>query len=417
MAPRPRVSIRRERVDELFDAATAVPLTAVCAPAGFGKTTAVGDWLASRGRRSTWLTLAATDNDAESLFPRLLDLWGDIAAGCGEAFSVVFDDFQVLTRPASHRAVETMVDRLPAGVQAIVVSRTPPPLRLARRRVAGTVLEVGATDLAFTAVEAETLLDGACGLELGPARVDEITASVAGWPAGLALVAGSLSEAPGRELGPGLELAWGRIDQYLREEILWHLDPDLREFLMRASILDRLHPSLCAALLEDGRAAELLLAAGDARLLSPDPRDADGWVRLQRPFRESLRRELRARKIESLPSLHLRASHWYEGTGMLEEAIEHAGLGEDDHRAAALLEAAARSLDRTEGELRGSLPTRAERRVLALLDRGLTFKEAAADLYLSIHTVKSHAQRLYRRLGVNSRQAAVEVARERGLLD
>jgi len=78
---------------------------------------------------------------------------------------------------------------------------------------------------------------------------------------------------------------------------------------------------------------------------------------------------------------------------------------------------AARPPERGDGDLRGSLPTRAERRVLALLDRGLTFNEAAADLYVSIHTVKSHAQRLYRRLGVNSRQAAVEVARERGLLD
>jgi LuxR family maltose regulon positive regulatory protein len=411
------VSIQRERVDELFDAAAAVPLTAVCAPAGFGKTSAVGDWLASRGRRSTWLTLMPTDNDVENLFPRLLDLWGDVAAAGGEAFSVVFDDFQLLTRPASHRAVETVVDRLPAGVQAIVLSRTPPPLRLGRRRASGTVREVGAADLAFTATEVETLLDGAFDLGLGPARVDEITTSVGGWPAGLSLVAGSLREAPGRDLGPGLDLGWARIDQYLREEILWHLDPDLREFLSRCSILDRLHPSLCAALLEDGRADELLVAAGDARLLSPDPRDTDGWVRLHRPFRDSLRRELRAHDIESVPSLHLRASHWYEGAGMLEEAIEHASLAEDDHRAAALLEAAARSLDPAEGELRGSLPTRAERRVLALLDRGLTFKEAAADLYVSIHTVKSHAQRLYRRLGVNSRQAAVEVARERGLLD
>jgi len=125
-----------------------MPLTVVCAPAGCGKTTAVGDWLASRGRRSTWLAIEATDNDVENLFSRLLSLWGDVAAAFGEGLSVVLDDFQLLTRPASHRAVEEMVDKLPASVQAIVISRTPPPLRLGRRLATGTVFEVGTDDLA-----------------------------------------------------------------------------------------------------------------------------------------------------------------------------------------------------------------------------------------------------------------------------
>jgi ATP/maltotriose-dependent transcriptional regulator MalT len=340
MPPGPRVSVRRERTDELFDAAAAVPLTVVCAPAGGGKTTAVGDWLASRGRRSTWLTIEAADNDVENLFSRLLSLWGDVAAAFGEGLSVVLDDFQLLTRRASHRAVEAMVDKLPTGVQAIVISRTPPPLRLGRRRAAGTIFEVGSDDLAFTADEAEALLNGTFGLGLDAARLDEVTAAVGGWPAGLSLVARSLRDAPGGEFGSGLELARRRIAEYLREEVPLNLDPDLRDFL---------------------------------------------------------RREPAAREAESAPELHLRASRWSEGTGTLAEAAGDAGPGGD--------------------ALRGSLPTRAERRVLARLDRGLTFNEAAADLYVSIHTVKSHAQRLYRRLGVNSRQAAVEVARERGLLD
>jgi LuxR family maltose regulon positive regulatory protein len=678
---------RRERLDELFDDAE-VPLTVVCAPAGYGKTTAVGEWLTGRERRSTWLTIEPADNDLENLFPRLISLWGDIAAAGGEELAVVVDDYQLLTRPAAHRAVETTLDRLPAGVRMLVISRSPPPLRLGRRRAAGTLFEVGLDDLAFTLAETEALLDEAFGLRLGTARLEEVAAAVAGWPAGLSLLAGSLTEGPGgEEFARALELARGRIGQYLREEVLAGCDPDLYGFLLRAAILDRLHPSLCAAVVEDARAGELLALADEAQLLGTDPREADGWVRLHPPLRDFLRRELAARETAEVPQLHRRASRWFEGAGMAEEAIEHASLAGDGRRAATLvheagyglldgcrfrrtwelieaipadrgeygsfceaLEVAARSLDRgnprlvherlrelkarhaeapgvsplidrilispffgrvtataiegrrllaragsepldrrvaiaakvgivewfdgdpaaaralleghldtmgdrwhglalaglslvaaeegevdlaveraeaalaeprpaagelgldgvfryqalangligagrledadravaraeavsgelpgslydgftlilraelelrrndreragraaaaarsavdahtdtgvlaprlaeveqilAEGpvdELRGSLPTRAEKRVLALLARGLTFNEAAADLYVSIHTVKSHAQRLYRRLGVNSRQAAVEVARRRGLLD
>jgi LuxR family maltose regulon positive regulatory protein len=678
---------RRERLDELFDAA-ALPLTVVCAPAGYGKTTAVSDWLARREQRSTWLAVEASDNDVENLFPRLLTLWGDIAATSGEGLAVVLDDYQLLTRPAAHRAVETMLDMLPAGVRMIVVSRTPPPLGLGRRRADGTVLEVGWDDLAFTTGETEALLDEAFGLRLDAGQLDEVAAVVAGWPAGLSLVGSALTQPPGgEEFGRGLEVARGWIGDYMREEVLPGCDPDLYEFLLRGAFLDRLYPSLCAAVLEDPGAGGLLAAAGDAQLVSPDPRAADGWVRVHPPLRDFLRREAGAREVEAVPTLHLRASHWFEEAGMLEEAIAQASLAGDGRRAAALVhrgghelldrrrqgrtweliesipadrgeygpfceavEVAARSLERgdphlvhdrlrelkarhgeapeigplidralispffgrvtatavegrelferaaaepldrrvaiaaklgvvewfdgdvdaarvlleshldamadrwrslaltglslvavdlgeaglaveraeaaladphpgdgglgldgafgyqalangliaadrhaevdavlaraeavtdklpgsvydgfslilraelelsrhdreraaraaaaarsavdrhvdvgvlaprlaeverilaeeAEDELRGSLPTPAERRVLARLDRGLTFTEAAADLYVSIHTVKSHAQRLYRRLGVNSRQAAVEVARRRGLLD
>lgn len=417
MPPRPGVGTRRERIEELFEPAATLPLTVVRAPAGYGKTTAVREWLASRGRRSTWLPLRASDDDLENLFPRLLSLWGDIATSFGEGLSVVLDDYQLLTRPAAHRAVETMLDRLPAGVGMVVVSRTPPPLRLGRRRAAGALLEVDREDLTFTDAEAKALLDDAFGLALDPGQLEEVTTSVAGWPAGLSLVGGSLTPAPDRDgFERGLELARGKIASYLREELLRDCDPDLRAFLLRGAILDRLHPSLCVAVLEDARAGELLAAAGEAQLLRTDPRDPAGWVRLLRPFREFLRREEETLEVGAVPGLHLRASRWYEEAGMLEESIAHARLAGDESRATALLGMADPPVDPTDGGLRGTLPTRAERRVLALLARGLTFSEVAADLYLSVNTVKSHARRLYRRLGVNSRQAAVEVARRRGLL-
>jgi LuxR family maltose regulon positive regulatory protein len=357
-----RQGLPRERLADLLDVAAELPLTVVRAPAGYGKTTAVGDWLTSRGRRFSRLAIEPADNEVENLFPRLLEILADLTDAYGEAFSVVLDDFHQLTAPAAHRAVRTLLDRLPGAVQMIVISRTQPPLRLGRLRAAGTLFEVGPEELAFTVDEAEALLNGRFCLELTASQLDEVRASVAGWPAGLALVAGSLPNAPDRlEFGRGLGRALGRIGQYLREEVMQGCGRELRDFLLRTSILDRLHPSLCAAVLEDARAGELLAEAREAELLVAEPTGRDGWVRVQGPFAVVLRRELAAQQAELLPRLHARASRWYEEAGIPEEAIRHASLCGDGRRAAALVHQAGDGLldshrYRQIGELIGQIP-------------------------------------------------------------
>jgi DNA-binding CsgD family transcriptional regulator len=375
LVPRPRPeTVVRERVVALLDEASGSPLTVVQAPAGYGKTTALVTWLATVEEPCAWVSLDGMDNDPRRLLAHLIAaVEGVLPGGTGEARAVlgggadlleaavplmidamtdrvrgrlviVLDDYHAIDSTDTHAVVAALIDALPLSVGVIISSRTPPPLRIPRRRSLGIVRELGWRELAFHAGESERLLNGMLHLGLDGDAIAAIEARVEGWPAGLALVASSLAghTSTARYLNAferQPELSRTGIADYLVEEVLDRVSSRLRDFLCRTSILERLSGPLCAAVLEDERALESLAEIRRSNLFVTvlDERDGVEWLRYHHLFAELLGRELRARAPELVPILHGRAAEWFAASGMHEEAITHASLAGDGRRAAALL--------------------------------------------------------------------------------
>jgi LuxR family maltose regulon positive regulatory protein len=231
-----------------------------------------------------------------------------------------------------------LIDAAPPGVRVVLSTRTAPPLRLARRRAAGTVAEIGPQQLAFQGEESELLLNGSLGLGLQPDQIAAINERVDGWPAGLSLIASSLSARTEREeFFEAFTRSNGMLAQYLIEEVLDATEPAIRDFLVQTSILSRLNAPLCEAVLDDPAAGKLLAEVRRSNLFVTVLDPQAGWVRYHHPFATLLQGELRTRSPALVPTLHLRASAWFEANAAPDEAIHHATAAGAGERAARLL--------------------------------------------------------------------------------
>ena len=259
--------VDRERLRAQLDTATEARLVLVSAPAGFGKSTLLADWLGQPAIRGAWLSLDARDNDivrfarylaaatarlaggkedtpsfdAQSFDPELA-LAGilDRVAAAGDGAVLVLDDYHLIDEPAIHQLVASLVERLPPGARVAIATRADPPLPLARLRARGELLEVRAEDLRFTAAEADALVRST-GVELSSAEVEELTERTEGWAAALRLAAVSLRGRPDHaELVRRFGASHRYILDYVVEEVLAGLPRESQEFLLRTSILERL---------------------------------------------------------------------------------------------------------------------------------------------------------------------------------
>ncbi|WP_041730390.1 helix-turn-helix transcriptional regulator [Conexibacter woesei] len=350
----------------LLDHALDQPLTVVCAPAGYGKTTALADWCRRRDGDGAWLSLDDKDNDPRRFCARLLatiddlspsELWMAEQALAGgsdlvetviplavdalgdrrgaAAAVIVLDDYHAIFEEACHQLVVALLDALPPGVRLVLASRTRPPLRLPRRRAAGAAATLDARELAFDLDETGRLLNGRLRLRLERGQVEAIHARVEGWPAGLSLVA-SLRDATALErFLETPERTPFEIAEYLTEEVLDALPPSTRVFLRRTSPLTRMNGALCAAVLDDPAARQLFDDVRESNVFVI-PLD-DDWVRYHRLFATLLERDLRRHEPTIVVQLHRRAARWFECEGMTEAAIDHASAAGDGEHAARLL--------------------------------------------------------------------------------
>ncbi len=351
--PRPSQRlISRPRLATLLDGALGARLVLLSAPAGFGKTSALVDWLAASGTRCAWLSLDESDNDPVRF---LRDLWaaaasaagdgaGPLAAGAaaaavpdvvGEAAAVlaerpepavlVLDDYQVIEAAEVRRAVSLLLDQLPAQVHLVIATRVDPDLPMARLRARGELLEVRADRLRFTSDETRMFLAGRMGLDLPDADVEALVARTEGWPAALQLA--GLSLAGRADVSAYVRDFAGThrfILDFVTEEVLGRLGPDLREFLLRTSVLDQLTGPLCDALTgrADGQAVLERLERENLLLVPLD--DERRWYRYHRLLADLLRARLGAEHPDEPGRLHLRAADWLEREGRLPGAIGHA---------------------------------------------------------------------------------------------
>ena len=376
LVPRPRLTERLGRGEE-------AALTLVSAPAGFGKTTVLTDWLTdvSAGRRPVaWLSLDARDNDPALFWSYLVAALQTVAPDVGAAASallqeprsttdavlatlvndlaalpgdvvLVLDDYHVIDSPQVQDGMAFLLAHRPAQLHLVIAGRADPPLPLARLRGGGELVELRAADLRFTPEEAAAYLTGIMGLALTADDVAALESRTEGWIAALQLAALSMQGRP--DLG-GFIAGFAGDDRYivdyLVEEVLARQPERVRSFLLQTSVLGRLSGPLCDAVTgqDDGRAVLAALERDNLFVVPLD--DRRRWYRYHHLFADVLQAHLLAEDPHVVADLHRRASAWYERNGDASEAIGHLLAAGDHERAATLIEVAGPALSRARQE-------------------------------------------------------------------
>ena len=373
----------RPRLSERLSRGAESALTLVSAPAGFGKTTLLAEWLAAApadGRAVAWLSLDQRDNDPALFWTYLVAALKTAAPGVGagalsllqpprapgeaglvtllndlDAVSndvvLVLDDYHVIDARDVQDGMAFLLEHLPRQIHVVIGSRADPALPLARLRGRGDLAEIRAADLRFTPGEAAAYLNEAMGLVLTAADVAALEGRTEGWIAALQLAALSLQ---GREDTAAFIAGFAGDDRYivdfLAEEVLQRQPEHVQQFLLQTSILDRLSGPLCDSVTgQDGSKAKLAaLERGNLFLVPLD--DRRQWYRYHQLFADVLHARLRDEQPDDVPDLHRRASAWYEQNDEPSEAISHALAAGDFERAADLVELAIPAMLRSRQE-------------------------------------------------------------------
>jgi LuxR family maltose regulon positive regulatory protein len=369
--PPPPKLVTRSRLTEQLDAGLirGCKLTLISAPAGFGKTTLVTDWIASCGRSAAWLSLDERDNDGirfliylisalQMISPNLgvglleilrssqsppiesilTELLNEIAA-IPDDFIFVLDDYHLTDAKLIDEALTFMVEHLPNQMHLVITTREDPALPIPRLRARNRLMELRAADLRFTPSEAAAFLNQVMDLGLSADDVAALESRTEGWIAGLQLAA--LSMKGNKDVTGFIQAFAGDhryIVDYLVEEVLRRQSEEIRSFLLQTSILERLNGSLCDAVTtQPGSKARLeSLQRGNLFLIPLD--DKRDWYRYHHLFADVLRMHLMTEQPDLVDSLHDRASEWYEKNGSANDAVRHALAGRDFSRAARLAE-------------------------------------------------------------------------------
>jgi len=360
----------------------------VSAPAGFGKTTAVAEWLESLpvdGRRVAWLSLDERDNDPVTFWTYVVTalrtaLGNDVGVGSSallqssrapldaliatllnelltadSAVVLVLDDYHVITAPEIHDSVAMLLERLPPRARVVIAGRADPPLPLGRLRVSGRLIEVRAGDLRFTADETAAYLERAADATLSTVDIAALAERTEGWVAALQMAALSMR---GRDDVTSFIAEFAGDDRfivdYLAEEVLDRQSDEMRQFLLRTSILDRLSGPLCDAVTGQRGGRSTLEQLDRANMFLVPLDDRRRLYRYHHLFADVLRAHLYDEDPDSTSELHRRASAWFAGNGEMSDAIRHALAAGDQDRAADLMEAAipAWQRDRQEATIR-----------------------------------------------------------------
>ncbi len=377
-------SVSRPRLIEALNRRPGRKLSLISAPAGFGKTTLLAEWLASsksEKRTAAWVSLDAGDNDptlfwtyvcsailsADGVIGRqtlsllrtphpphidsVLTLLINEISTVEHEILLVLDDLHVIESEPIHRALAFLLDHLPPRMHLIITTRADPPLPLARLRGRGEMTELRASDLRFTADEAAVFLDSAMGLRLSASDVEVLERRTEGWIAGLQLAA--LSMQGQRDISGFIRSFAGDhryIVDYLVEEVLSRQPQRVKEFLLQTSILDRLNGALCDAVTgnSDGFTRLAELERGNFFVVPLDDRRL--WYRYHHLFADVLRARLKEEQPEQIKELHRRASDWFAEKASASEAINHAVVSGDLERAAELVEVSVRPAQRSRQE-------------------------------------------------------------------
>jgi LuxR family maltose regulon positive regulatory protein len=337
---------------------TAARLVLVSAPAGFGKTTLVAQWRAGTlaSRSFAWISLDGSDNDVGRLCRHIIEalcracpqfgadeilrqlrtpgpditatvlpiLVNELATLAGRVV-LVLDDYQVITEPRCHELTAFLLAHLPSSVQIVLITRTDPPLPLARLRATGDMTEFRVRDLRFGLAETASLVRTISDIELTGPDLAVLVERTEGWPAGLFLAAHSLRGHPAPTAFVRQFTGHNRhIADFIKEEVLSRQPAEIRQFLARTCILDRFCAPLCDAVAGSHRAAEILDQLERENLFIVPLDEIRQWYRYHHLFAQALQGQLTRSEPGAAAVLHRRASAWHRRSGSADEAISHA---------------------------------------------------------------------------------------------
>jgi LuxR family maltose regulon positive regulatory protein len=372
--PRPRLL---HILDEGLGSNTSLIL--VCGPAGYGKTTLVSQWLQTSPEihpdRYAWLTLESGDDDLTRFLTYFVTAIQRLRPGFGEAvlkmlqthkpqpsavlatllvnelselprrIFLILDDYHLITAQPIQSIIAFLVDHQPPQLCLVLLTRTDPPLPLARLRARGQLVELRQSALCFLAAEVAEYANQTMALALSPGQLSFLARKTEGWISGLQLAAISLHQ--GQDRAAFFEAFSGEhefIADYLTEEVLARLPAPVREFLLYTSILERLTAPLCESVTGQPGAQAMLQHLLDANLFILPLDDRHTWYRYHVLFADLLRKRLQDALGGEVRTLHRRASGWFAEHGLVDLAIEHAIAGADFACAASLIEPVAESL-------------------------------------------------------------------------
>jgi len=343
------VGVVRSRLHHKLLHNSSTPLTAVVAPAGWGKTTLLSQWAhdPDEDRRIAWVSLDPSDDEPTRFWTYLLTALGQHGVG-GDALEalgapglepvdvalplllneaktmsdpvvLVLDDYHVLTDPRLHEGVEFLLAYLPSTLRLITAGRTDPPLPLPRLRARGELTEIRMTDLGFSEHEAGDLLESVAATDLDAAAVAALVERTEGWAAGLQLAALTIK---GRS-APDIAVAEIRGDDrhildFFASEVISKLGPEQRDLLVRTSVLERLSGALCDAVLDRTGSAALLADLDQSNLFVVPLDNRREWYRCHRLFRDALQHQL---PPDVSAAVLARAADWFYAQGFLDDAV------------------------------------------------------------------------------------------------
>ena len=345
-------TVRRSALVQRLAADNARPVASVVAPAGYGKTTLLAQWAERSDQSFAWVSVDEADNDPKVLLTHIAEVLdavepvgdrvfaalgspassvpGQVVPRLGSALAsmtspvvLVLDDVHTLRNPECRTAVSVLADHVPGGSRMALAGRAEPPLRVARLRAEGRILEIGLGDLSLTREEASLLLRHA-GVALGEEELAELHRRTEGWPAVLYLAALLLRE--GGSL-PDAEVSFGGDDRfitdYIESELLARIPARQRKFLTRTAVLDRMCGPLCDVVLDADGSAEVLADLAQSNLLLVPLDRRREWYRYHHLFRDMLLAELHRLRPGLTPVLRRRAVRWCLANGLPEEALEY----------------------------------------------------------------------------------------------
>ena len=361
--------VRRLHLLEKLDAGLGGKLTLVSAPAGFGKTTLVSEWIRDCSHPTAWLSLDKNDNDPARFLIYLIAALQRIDAEIGidvqavledsqsphfeimltrlisemerlpEKSIIVLDDYHLIDSKPVHEVINFLIEHLPPTIHLVIAGRADPPLPISRLRVQGEINEVRTAQLRFTKKEAAAFLNDRMGFDLSSDGIAALEARTEGWVASLKLAALSMQ---GRHDWPEFIAKFSGSNRYvidyLVDEVMARQPEEVQTFLRRTSILDRFCAPLCEHVVGGNVDMDIIDYLDRSNLFLIPLDDHREWYRYHHLFGDFLSQRLRESERDKISELHRRASEWYENEGMVDEAIQHALAARD-------LEGATRMVD------------------------------------------------------------------------